>query len=713
MKKRMNLKTLATMKLLATCVITLLAHETNLLAQTVSKHNLMPVPASVSFQTGRLPISGQFAVATEGFSDARLQATISRFLKRLEGRTVLTLAQPNQPSGSATLVIQCQSAGQTIPSINEDESYRLDISEKQAKLSAPTVVGVLRGLETLLQLIGADREGYYFPVAQIADQPRFAWRGLLIDVGRHFQTMEVLKRNLDAMAAVKLNVLHWHLTEDQGFRVESKKLPKLHQLGSDGHYYTQDQIREIISYARERGIRVVPEFDMPGHATSWLVGYPELASAPGPYTIERKPGIFEPALDPTREEVYKFLDTFLGEMAALFPDAYIHIGGDENEGKQWDRNPKIQAFMKEKGIKDNHALQAYFNQRVLKILQKHGKRMIGWDEILQPELPKDVVIHSWRGTKALAEAAKKGYDGILSNGYYIDLIFPASQHYATDPLPADTTLTAEEAKHVLGGEATMWSEWVTPETIDSRIWPRTAAIAERLWSPRTVTDADDMYRRLEVISLQLEELGLTHLKNRDMMLRRLVRNEDVHAVRTLVSIVEPVKEYRRYEMRPQVMLSPLTGLIDATPPDSAEGRRFAMMVEAFLSDAPRFELYRDEILDRLSAWQSGGLVLDPIIDRSPGLDEARPLAKNLSELGAAGREAISYIKSGTAPTTNWRDAKLARLEEAAKPKAGLEFVVIPSLRKLVIAATELSKLNLMTPAEWNKQVSTLATPAKK
>jgi hexosaminidase len=192
-----------------------------------------------------------------------------------------------------------------------------------------------------------------------------------------------------------------------------------------------------------------------------------------------------------------------------------------------------------------------------------------------------------------------------------------------------------------------------------------------------------------------------------------VRNEDVHAVRTLVSIVEPVKEYRRYEMRPQVMLSPLTGLIDATPPDSDEGRRFAMMVEAFLSDAPRFELYRDEILDRLSAWQSGGLVLDPIIDRSPGLDEARPLAKNLSELGAAGREAISYIKSGTAPTTNWRDAKLARLEEAAKPKAGLEFVVIPSLRKLVIAATELSKLNLMTPAEWNKQVSTLATPAKK
>src|SRR5678816_3175249 len=192
----------------------------------------------------------------------------------------------------------------------------------------------------------------------------------MIDVARHFQTMEVLKRNLDGMAAVKMNVFHWHLSEDQGFRIESKKFPKLHQLGSDGNYFTQEQVKEIIAYARDRGIRVVPEFDIPGHSTSWLVGHPELGSAPGPYSIERRAGIFEPALDPTRDEVYKFLDTFLGEMAALFPDAYLHIGGDENEGKQWDRNPKIQAFMKEKGIKNNHALQAYFNTRLLKILQK-------------------------------------------------------------------------------------------------------------------------------------------------------------------------------------------------------------------------------------------------------------------------------------------------------------------------------------------------------
>jgi hexosaminidase len=249
-------------------------------------------------------------------------------------------------------------------------------------------------------------------------------------------------------------------------------------------------------------------------------------------------------------------------------------------------------------------LQAYFNTRLLKILQKHGKKMIGWDEILQPELPKDVVIHSWRGAAALADAAKKGYDGILSNGYYIDLIQPASQHYVPDPLPADSTLTPEEAKHVLGGEATMWAEWVTPETIDSRIWPRTAAIAERLWSPRTVTDIPDMYRRLAVISVQLEELGLTHKRNQEMMLRRLVRNDDIGPLRTLVSVIEPVKEYRRYQMRPQTMLSPLTGVIDATPPDSDTARKFSWMVGEFLKDAPRYQLYRAELLEMLADWQT-------------------------------------------------------------------------------------------------------------
>ena len=674
--------------------------------------NLMPVPASVQMQSARLPITANFNIAVKNYADDRLRNGIARMLNRLAGRTVLSLSTMiSSDEATATLVVQCERAGEPVPSLGENESYSLEVTDKQARLEAPTVVGALRGLETVLQLLQGDRDGYYLPGVRIRDQPRFPWRGLLIDVGRHYQPIEVLKRNLDAMAAVKLNVLHWHLTEDQGFRVESRKFPKLHMLGSDGLFYTQDQVREIIAYARDRGIRVVPEFDIPGHSTSWLVGHPELGSAPGPYKIERGAGIFQPALDPTRDQTYKFLDAFLGEMAGLFPDAYMHIGGDENEGKQWDRNPQIQAFMKEKGIKDNHALQAYFNQRILKILQKHGKKMIGWDEILHPDLPRDAVIQSWRGPASLADAARKGYNGILSAGYYIDLIFPAAQHYVADPIPQNSTLTADEAKHVLGGEATMWGEWVSPETIDSRIWPRTAAIAERLWSPQTVADIDDMYRRLEVVSRQLEELGLTHEKNYGMLLRRLAGTENPEPLRTLASIIEPVKEYRRYQMRPQTMLSPLTGLIDAARPDSQTARQFAAGVDAFLGDAPRFALYRSDLENTLREWQTASRALGPMIDKSPALQEARPLANDLSVIAAAGLESISYISAGNVPQTEWRDAQLAKLNDAGKPEAALEFAVISSVRKLVFAAAELRQLDAITPAEWKKRVTAMASPA--
>ena len=272
------------------------------------------------------------------------------------------------------------------------------MTARGVQLSAGTTVGGLRGLETLLQLLARDSSGLYLPFVQIDDAPRFRWRGVLIDVSRHFMPPEAIRRTLDGMAVVKLNVLHWHLLGRPGIPGRESALspaaavwlrrPLLHPAGDP----------RPGRVCPDRGIRVVPEFDMPGHTTAWLVGYPEYASYPGPYEIERRFGIFDPTFDPTREEVYQFLDSFIGEMAALFPDAYLHIGGDEIEGKQWDRNPQIQAFMKEKGLKDNHALQAYFNQRMLTILQKHKKTMIGWDEILQPDLPRDAIIQSWRGT---------------------------------------------------------------------------------------------------------------------------------------------------------------------------------------------------------------------------------------------------------------------------------------------------------------------------
>jgi hexosaminidase len=699
--------------LLPLCFVHALAQTNAPVDLRAARRNLMPVPASVRFGAGRLVVDKSFTVAATGSVDERLRAGIDRAVRRLEGRTVLELARGlAQDPARATLLVEARAPGRAVPSVEEDESYALEVSERQAVLRAATVVGALRGLETFLQLVEGDREGFYVPAVSIDDKPRFRWRGLLIDIGRHFEPMEVLKRNLDAMAAVKLNVLHWHLTEDQGFRIESRKFPKLHQMGSDGNFYTQEQAREVIAYAAARGIRVVPEFDMPGHATAWLVGHPELASAPGPYTIERRPGVFEPTLDPTREETYKLLDGFLGEMAALFPDAYMHIGGDENTGKQWDANPKIQAFMKEKGIKDNHALQTYFNQRLLKILQKHGKRMMGWDEIFQPDLPKDVVIHSWRGQKALAEAARRGYDGVLSNGYYIDLMYPASDHYLNDPLPEGNGLSDAEAAHVLGGEATMWGEWVTPETIDSRIWPRAAAVAERLWSPREVREVEDMYRRLATVSVRLEELGLTHERNQAMMLRRLAGGAYPAALETLASVVEPVKEYHRYQQRPQTMLSPLTGLIDAARPDAEGARSFTRRVNFILSDAPRFALHFSTLRDTLTSWRDSGPVLEALIDRSPALAEARPLARDLASAGTVGLEALSYLQQGVAPTAEWRDKALASLDEIAKPKAALEFPFVQSLRELVVAAYEQPQLKTTAPADWRNRVRELAAPPK-
>ena len=665
----------------------LFAQQQNSGGLQTTRRNLMPVPASVSWKDGRLPVTKTFTVAVKGQTDDRLKTYIFRVMRRLEGRTVLEFPREfSNDSANANLVIDTQSTGNAIPRPGDDESYNLEISGNQAKLTAPTTVGAMRGLETFLQLLEGDKDGFYFPAVSISDRPRFPWRGLLIDSGRHYEPIDVLKRNVDAMAAVKLNVLHWHLTEDQGFRVESKKLPELNQMGSDGLFYTQDEVREIINYAAARGIRVMPEFDMPGHATSWLVSHPEIASGPGPYKIERQPGIFDPTMDPSNEKTYKLLKVFFKEMASLFPDAYMHIGGDENKGKQWDANTKIQAFMKEKDIKSNHELQTYFNKRILEFLQRDGKIMMGWDEIFQPDLPKDVVIHSWRGQKALAEAARQGFQGVLSNGYYIDLLYPASAHYVVDPLPADTTLNTDGQKRILGGEATMWGEWVSPETIDSRIWPRTAAIAERLWSPREINDVDDMYRRLAVVSRQLEELGLTHRKNQAMLLRRLAAGQDPSALQTLVSVIEPVKEYHRYQQRPQTMLSPLTGLIDAAQPDASGARAFNRAVDEMLAGINPTE-NAAKLRSTIGEWRTSESGLQNIMENAPALAEARQLATDFQTLNQMALEALDSLDRRSPQSAEWRDARLATLAQIAKPKAALEFAIVAGVKKLVNAAS--------------------------
>src|SRR5713101_4971865 len=340
-------------------------------AQSQTSFNLMPMPTSVQPGVGRLPIDQSFCVSITGIGDETLERGAVRFLAELSRQTGIFFKLKPVESPSPTVLLHAVHAREKVQGLNDDESYQLVISASGASLTAPSSLGILHGLQTFLQLVETTANGFSVPVVRITDNPRFPWRGLLIDACRHFIPVEIIKRNLDGMAAVKLNVLHLHLSENQGFRIESKKFPKLHQLGSDGMYYTQDEVRDLIAYARDRGIRVIPEFDMPGHSTAWFVGYPELASGPGPYQIERRWGIFDPAIDPTQEKTYKFLDEFIGEMTKLFPDQYFHIGGDEVNGKQWNANPKIQEFMHAHGIKNNQELQAYFNKKVQPIVGKH------------------------------------------------------------------------------------------------------------------------------------------------------------------------------------------------------------------------------------------------------------------------------------------------------------------------------------------------------
>jgi hexosaminidase len=480
-------------------------------------------------------------------------------------------------------------------------------------------------------------------------------------------------------------VLHWHLSDNQGFRIESKKFPKLQKMGSDGLYYTQEEARELVAYAADRGIRVVPEFDMPGHATSWFVGYPELASGKGPYAIERKWGVFDPAMNPTEERTYRFLDEFIGEMAYLFPDRYFHIGGDEVNGVEWSANPAIRAFMRAHGIKNNDALQAHFNQRVQALVNKHGKIMMGWDEILNPRLPKSIVIQSWRGQQSLATAATEGYRGLLSSGYYLDLNQPAAQHYAVDPMRGPTAnLTPDESARILGGEACMWAEYVSPENVDSRIWPRAAAIAERLWSPEGVTDVDSMYQRLEGTSRWLDSFGLTHNASYDPMLRRIAGTDDIRALRILADLVEPVKDYTRSKLATAeaTAATPLNRLVDAARPESAAARHFATLVAALLAGGmkPDTEAQARTLLAR---WRDNDTSLEPVARDSFLMQEAVPISRDLSTLGAVGLEALDYLDRGQPSPEQWRAEQLARIAEAEKPQAQLLLMIAPSIRTLV------------------------------
>lgn len=615
----------------------------------IEQLNLMPWPQNIQLEAGDFKIDKSFKINISGEVNERIFIGATNFLRRLDGRTGLFfnqgfITQVNQEP-TAQLQIYCQRKGSI--GINEDENYTIEITSDKININASTDIGALHALETVLQLLQNDSTSFYFPNLKISDFPTFTWRGLMIDAARHFQPVAVIKRNIDAMAAVKLNVLHWHLVDDQGWRIEMKNNKKLIELASDGNYYTQEEIKNIVKYADERGILIVPEIDVPGHATALLTAYPEIGSKykkdpkeqmQSSYSLERDAGIFTPTLDPSNPDTYTVLSAIFDEVCPLFPGKYFHIGGDENEGKDWDANPIIQQFKKKNKLQSNHELQSYFTMQLIPMLKKHNKLLMGWEEIMTEELPKEAIIHSWKGSnegklagESLVNAVKSGYKTVLSNGFYIDLMQSVKEHYASPIIPKDANLSKEEKQRILGGEATMWTELVNPQTIDSRIWPRTAAIAEVFWSKQEDLDLKSMSKRLEYVSNTLEELGITHIRNKGVILRNVSNYQDIEALEEFANLCEPLKIYTRNKGGIEYKTySPLTLFADACTADASEAISFNIAVEHYLKAKNKENVVI--ISNYFKKWIDLEASLIKLSKNAPLVQPVLPLAQSLANL---------------------------------------------------------------------------------
>ncbi|SDF34559.1 beta-N-acetylhexosaminidase [Terriglobus roseus] len=674
------------MKLIAASLLAITCLATP--AQSTFINTLMPQPQHITVANGRLLLTDSFRIETGASHNPILQRATERLLQRLEAKTALQLTSG---AGTNALHITVDDSTATRPVFGQDESYSLKVEANGIQLHAKTIFGAMYGMETLFQLLQGSGKDFFFPTATIDDAPRFPWRGLMIDPGRHFLSVDTVLRTIDGMAATKLNVLHWHLTEDQGFRIESKRFPKLHQLGSNGQYYTQEQIKQVIAYATDRGIRVLPEFDMPGHTTTWMVAYPELGSRkPGAtYTIADSNGVKDPVFDPTKESTYKFLDAYFAEMTALFPDEYMHIGGDENNGKDWGANADIQAYMKAHNIPTTAALQTAFNHRLQTIVTKYHKKMVGWDEILQPDLPPDVIIQNWHGPEFLINAAKQGHQGFLSQPFYLDHMRSAEEVYSYDPIPAGSNLTPAQAKLVLGGEICMWGEQVDDLAIDSRIWPRGAVIAERFWSPATTRDVADMYRRLGPMQLRLDALGLQNISGPQRGLRQLAGPNPVEqqALATFDSVLQPVDFHERYAEQHTGPSTPFGRLVDFTVPDPPMRYEFAAAVNEYLhsADKSRRMIRANQLSHTFLRWREASMAVDRLAQNSPLIAEEVERRRQFRAIAEMGLSAVLTMQANKPAEADWLSAQKQVLTDAAKHTELVDFVILKPLNDLVEA----------------------------
>ncbi|QTE40669.1 MULTISPECIES: beta-N-acetylhexosaminidase [Mucilaginibacter] len=701
-----------------TILITILSLLTiSAFAQESAPLNLMPIPSRLQRNNGKFRITEKLTVSVSAEAkDSVLYRAVNRAYKRLNSKTAALFGQqyitPNDTLKNA--VMQIKAASKTLMKIGIDESYKLTIDNSHINLTAPNTIGVLRGLQTLIQLCSLDGDGYYFPCVSITDAPRFQWRGIMIDVARHFISVDEIERNIDAMATVKMNILHWHLTDDEGFRVESKLFPLLQAKGSNGDYYTQAQLREVVQYASDRGIIVEPEFDMPGHSQSWFAGYPELASRPGPYRpgprsqwMQEHPDPNRPknsgpasvvndlegsTFDATNEKVYKFLDKFIGEMTSIFPAEYVHIGADENNGLAWKLNPKIADWMTKHKMQSTDDLERYFVSRIYDILKKHHKQMVGWEEIYNNngQLPKDAIVHKWippslskfvKSHGTADEFASHGYGTILSEGFYLDVFMPASFHY-TNPV-----LMQETSPKILGGEAAQWAEMIDNENASLRVWPRAGAIAERLWSPVSVSDVDDMYRRLFILREQLSQQGLLNIYEYDRALGQIVDKENVVYLKTLVDVLTPINGYMKAmgNMMKSPALgyqtTPLTFVSDFVACDSETQKKFRALVKVYLENHDKS--VEEKIRWYLIQWQNNQTHLDPLFAGNRRLLEIQNHSKNLASAAAIGLEALTRADKSTEVDNAWVQKNIDLLNSYTTAHAETKLAIISEVSSLV------------------------------
>ena len=671
--------------------------------------DLMPYPASVRID----PAIIRFRAFAVKVADSPSSARVDFALAELK-RQVSSLCGPD--AGRAAPILLAIHFRKTIAlSVGEDESYTLLTRPGEVTIDAATDVGVLRGVATLSQLLSPDRPGTAMvPEVSIHDQPRFTWRGLLLDCARHFMPVDTIKRTLLGMAAVKLNVFHWHLTDDQGFRIESTTFPELAAKGSDGEYYTHADVREVVHYADLLGIRVVPEFDMPAHVSAALAAYPSLAAGPGPFAVRKSFGVFNAAFDPTRDSTYRALARFFAEMVTLFPDRYIHIGGDENTDRAWSGDPSILAYMREHHMVGFGDLARYFTSRVEAILRPLGRRAVVWEESWNGDLVPGEVVQVWAEPSLIGKAIEVGQPVLRSQRYYLDLMFPASYHYAVDPAAGTGR---DEA--VLGGEAAMWSELVSPQTLDSRLWPRLAAIAERFWSPATEKSIRGMYERLPAVSRYLASIGMRQFADERRILMNLSGGPVSPALQRLADVLEPLKGYGRISSMHYTTATPLDRTVDAIPPESAVARDFSQLVDLLIggfADGLHRNAVRSEIpaawrypasfaaasdsrsrlfsllRSDLELWRSNDRMLQPLLEARSGLRELSGVSRDLSLIAHVGLSALNRLEEfpeGSVPSEDfrWLTRQLTMLRRVpAWNSAQVTLAILDPVRRLVYAA---------------------------